>query len=278
MSEFTLILALVGFVAIPSRRMLLVILDGRWHSRVTEPHSLVVLRGLAVSNPVCGVCVYKKGVLGSWTQLGPALHGDQPGDCFGCSVSARFPHNDGEIVAVGACRALKTRGCIRVFQLSYSRSLGMGNIFKQTPKWMPVGRRLEGLQEGDSFGTSLSLSTDGKKLAVGALQWTIHAPGYVQVYSFENGHWKQDGSILRGTGARGHFGAAISLSDNGRWLAVGSYAHCSQGLVKNGVVKVLKKKREAKTGLSTKVTFQEKPMTNGSVLLSLCPCTNGNAP
>jgi hypothetical protein len=205
---------------------------------------------LIVGSPRAGskqsglVLVYKKGVIGSWTQLGPALLGDQPGDCFGCSVKVRFPHNDGEIVAVGACKALNTRGCIRIFQLSYSHSLGVGYFFKQTPKWMPVGRRLEGLQEGDSFGTSLSLSTDGKKLAVGALQWTIHAPGYVQVYSFENGHWKQDGSILRGTGARGHFGAAISLSDNGRWLAVGSCAHCSQGLMKNGVIKVFKKEKE----------------------------------
>ncbi len=92
-------------------------------------------------------------------------------------------------------------------------------------------------QVGDIFGTFVSLSGDGNTLAVGAINEDSSARGIggtqsansvadsgaVYVFSVVGGSWTQHSYIkASNTGAGDHFGHSVSLSNDGRTLAVGA--------------------------------------------------------
>ena len=69
----------------------------------------------------------------------------------------------------------------------------------------------------------MSLSGDGKTVAVGAPgHWTRKdRPGYVKVYR-RAGFWKQLGQSIKGEALGDQFGQSVSLSSNGKILAIGA--------------------------------------------------------
>jgi gliding motility-associated-like protein len=89
-----------------------------------------------------------------------------------------------------------------------------------------IGKTIKGESNFDSFGSSISISSDGNILAVGAI--TNAPPGYprgtghTRVYENLNGIWTQMGSDIDGDLANGCFGFATSLSSDGKVLAIGS--------------------------------------------------------
>ncbi|EEW07613.1 hypothetical protein [Vibrio mimicus] len=108
----------------------------------------------------------------------------------------------------------------------------------------------------DNFGTSLALSEDGKTLVVGASaedngfkgiitdgseasdSGTAVDSGAVYVYTKSNtGTWSQNAYIKgSNTGSGDSFGASISVSDNGKTLAVGASgeSNSAKGIIING--------------------------------------------
>ena len=82
-----------------------------------------------------------------------------------------------------------------------------------------------GEAEGDLLGQSVSLSGDGKTVAVGApgQHWGRNdRPGYVKVYNMNDGVWRQLGKAITGEALGNQFGQSVSLSSNGKTLAVGA--------------------------------------------------------
>lgn len=90
-------------------------------------------------------------------------------------------------------------------------------------------------QYSDKFGYSLALSSDGRRLAVGApyadslrqgSDFEARDSGTVYIFSLESSDWVQTGYIK---GARptvnDHFGASLSFGENGSLLAVGATGH-----------------------------------------------------
>ncbi|CAJ1949506.1 unnamed protein product [Cylindrotheca closterium] len=142
-------------------------------------------------------------------QLGEQLNGS-PGDDFGSSISLS---SDGRVMAVGAVEIGST-GYVNLYQLD-----GV--------TWTLL-RTFKGTNSGDMFGHSVSVSGDGNSLAVG-----IPGPGSdtrnaregrVKVFDVgSNDTWEAIGNELFGTkrDGGGYFGFSVSLSEDGKMLAVG---------------------------------------------------------
>ena len=81
----------------------------------------------------------------------------------------------------------------------------------------------------DGFGDSLSLSSDGGYLAVGARQTSlveksdsVGPPGFVRVLCLQGNSWNRIGEDIVGEAAEDSFGDSVSLSTDGRVVAVGA--------------------------------------------------------
>ena len=119
--------------------------------------------------------------------------------------------NDGSIVAVGEWRTGSLRGQVRVFELTGGT-------------WVQKGSSLIGEAVGDYFGGSVSLSSDGLTLAVGAPENDGNgtSAGHVRVFTFSGGNWVQVTPDIDGASANDLFGSAVALSGNGAVVAVGA--------------------------------------------------------
>ena len=153
----------------------------------------------------------------SWTQVGSDIVGLVNGDNFGRAVSLS---SDGARVAIGAPfadPASFNSGQVTVYELSGSTWVQMGSVFS-------------GTFNNERLGISVSLNSDGTKLAFGA----THAgnTGYVEVYSWSGTSWTQVGSTMTGDAAGNEYGTSVSLNSDGTRLAAGAAAHNTSGYVK----------------------------------------------
>jgi hypothetical protein len=87
--------------------------------------------------------------------------------------------------------------------------------------WTLVGQEVQGSQNGENFGVSVSLSTSGFVLAIGAERYLT--TGRVQVYyrDRQTDTWVQRGDDL--LGEVGWFGTSVCLSADGTRLVVGDW-------------------------------------------------------
>ena len=155
---------------------------------------------------------------GAWTQMGGDIDGEAAGDQSGFAVSLS---SDGTIVAVGAPKNDGTgadAGHVRVYQFS-------------SGAWTQMGADIDGEAAGDEFGISVSLSSDGTIMAVGAYKndGTGANAGHVRVYQFSSGAWTQMGADVDGEATDDQSGHSVSLSSDGTIVAVGAYANDDGG-------------------------------------------------
>jgi hypothetical protein len=155
----------------------------------------------------------------SWEQIGGDIDGEVAGDFSGYSVSLSA---NGTIVAIGATQAgidgIWT-GQVKVYRIDSGGS-----------SWEQLGESIYGDNESDWFGYSVDISPGGNSLAVGT--YVSGGPGYVKVFSLENGggdgdnlgasSWKQVGLTITGEANGDRFGVSVSLSDDAKTLAVGA--------------------------------------------------------
>ena len=124
--------------------------------------------------------VYQLDASNNWQQLGQDIVGEAAGEQSGYSVSLSA---DGNRVAIGTPYSDRNGnnhcGSVRVYQLDAS------NI------WQQLGVNIDGESEGDLSGYSLSLSADGKSIAIGAIDDNVslygdtrNLVGSVRVYAF----------------------------------------------------------------------------------------------
>lgn len=143
-----------------------------------------------------------------WNQIGNDLNGAE-NEHFGKTISSS---SNGKIMAVGAPYkdGGGTAGFVEVFQ-------------ENNGNWVQLGERIKGIEIDDWFGESISLNTNGNVLAIGGPKFNGSGVerGYVQIYSFTNGDWKQIGNKIVGLKDQDQLGKSVSISDGGNIVAIG---------------------------------------------------------
>ena len=153
-----------------------------------------------------------------WTQLGEDIDSENNNDESGYSVSLS---SDGSIVAIGSLyKSDDSRGRVRVYQWSGS-------------SWTQLGQDIVGESEGDQSGYSVSLSSDGSRVAIGApyndgvisidgVQTTLGEQGQVRVYQLSGSSWTRIGQDIQGESRGDYSGWSVSLSSDGSRVAIGA--------------------------------------------------------
>jgi Flp pilus assembly pilin Flp len=156
------------------------------------------------------VRVYRN-VSGTWTQIGSDINGEAAGDECGYSVSLS---SDGNIVAIGAPfndGNGTNSGHVRIFQ-------NVSNV------WTQIGLDINGEAAGDESGKSVSLSSNGTIVAIGAIgnDGNGSNSGHVRVYRNVSNIWTQIGTDINGEASGDVSGYTISLSSDGNIIAIGA--------------------------------------------------------
>jgi hypothetical protein len=84
--------------------------------------------------------------------------------------------------------------------------------------WVQIGDAIEGMNDDDRVGLNVSISNDGKRVAIGFSDESQR--GFVQIYEWRSS-WEQIGEIRTQT-PEDAFGSSISLSGDGRYIAIGA--------------------------------------------------------
>lgn len=151
---------------------------------------------------------------GQWVQLGFDIDGESAHDKSGYAVDLS---DDGTIIAVGATMndaapgdGYYDAGHVRVWKWNGAT-------------WLQMGGDVDGYYSGEHKGYSVALSSDGFTLAVGA-PTDCDSKGYVEVFTYNTStsSWELKGSRLNGVSFDDRYGEAVSLSNDGNRLAVGS--------------------------------------------------------
>lgn len=101
--------------------------------------------------------------------------------------------------------------------------------------WIQKGNRING-NEGENYGWSLCLSSDGNSLVAGSVWGGPNSSGIVHVYEWDGTSWVQKGDDILAENEGDYFGSSVHMSDDGNTIAVGarnySAEYNGQGQVK----------------------------------------------
>ena len=104
--------------------------------------------------------------------------------------------------------------------------IGTGTVLVPvaTTSGLQLGSDIDGEAASDYSGASVSLSSDGTIMAIGANgnDGNGNNSGHVRVYQYSNSAWTQLGSDIDGEAADDNSGASISLSSDGSIIAIGA--------------------------------------------------------
>lgn len=171
-------------------------------------------------------------------QLGSDIDGEAAGDQSGWSVSMS---SDGKIVAIGAKDNRGSRGQVRVYKY-------------QSGAWTQLGSDIDGEAARDQSGYSVSISSDGSIVAIGANRNGVNGAeaGHVRVYKYQSSAWTQLGSDIDGEAAADYSGIAVSISSDGSIVAIGAIWNDGNGS-NAGHVRVYKYQSGAWTQLGSDI-------------------------
>ena len=146
-------------------------------------------------------------------QLGSDIDGEAADDQSGFPVSLS---SDGTAVAIGA-----------IYNDGNGADAGHVRVYEWNgTAWVQKGSDIDGEAAADRSGGSVSLSSDGTAVAIGAIgnDGTGAGAGHVRVYEWNsnNSTWDQKGSDIDGEAAADESGVAVSLSSDGTEVAIGA--------------------------------------------------------
>jgi len=144
-----------------------------------------------------------------WAQLGSNLDGANTATVFGNGISLS---NNGSRIAIGIPREDNVgtdSGAVAIYEWDGSA-------------WQLVGAKINGEIAGDFSGTSVSLSADGKKVAIGSPQNdnSGNAAGDVRVFEWDGSVWQLLGTSINGEAAGDLSGTYVSLAADGSRVAI----------------------------------------------------------
>ena len=163
----------------------------------------------------------------AWQQKGNDIDGEAADDYSGRSVSLS---SDGAIVAIGAYGNDGNgdgSGHVRLYEWNGTA-------------WQQKGNDLEGEAENDVSGSSVSLSSDGAIVAIGAFDNDGNGAnaGHVRLFEWDGEAWVQKGSDIDGEAADDYSGSSVSLSSDGSIVAIGALGNDGDGASSQGHVRV----------------------------------------
>ena len=147
----------------------------------------------------------------NWKQLGQTLKGESEKSAFGTAVAIS---KNGSRIAIGIPSSrfdgFKV-GKVCTYDLD-------GDV------WRKLGDENFHTSENSFFGGSISLSHSGEYLAVGAKYASDidKKRGQTRVYKYKEGVWDQMGLAINGETEGEHSGTSVSLSHDGKRLAIGA--------------------------------------------------------
>ena len=132
---------------------------------------------------------------------------------------------DGNTVAVGAPSHWTMNG-----------RPGYVKVYRKTAHWEQLGQAIKGDAIGNQFGVSVSLSSEGETLAVGANindNENGETAGHVRVFGLNDtvsaSIWQQLGQDINGEATSDNSGISVSLSANGKIVAIGAFLNDGNG-------------------------------------------------
>ena len=151
------------------------------------------------------------GATSAWEQQGADIDGEAAGDQSGHSVSLS---SDGSTVAIGG-------------RLNDGNGSNSGHVRIYTwsgSSWAQQGSDIDGEAVDDQSGYSVSLSSDGTTVAIGATgnDGNGSASGHVRIYTWNGSSWAQQSSDIDGEAASDFSGYSVSLSSDGSTVAIGA--------------------------------------------------------
>ena len=200
-------------------------------------------------------------------QIGTTILGENANDKLGYSISS---NETGNIIAVGVPNFANGKGRVKI--LKYNSG---------TNAWDDYGNSINGPNDGEEFGTSVSLSGDGSVLAVGILKYNTSI-GQVKIFNHNsiNSTWDLIGTINGDNSASNprsvsqDFGADVRLSKDGKTLAIGDrWFDASKTKIGRVVVYRNQSGTWNNLGSNTKI---EGDATNDNLGWSLDISSNGN--
>lgn len=167
----------------------------------------------------------------AWVQRGVDLNGEAASDNFGVALSMS---QDGTKLAVGARyndAGGSNAGHVRVFNWNGS-------------SWVQMGADIDGFQVDMAFGSAVSISNTGTRVAIGTPLYngTIGDQGIARVYNYNGSSWSQIGQDIIGwSGTSGtNLGKSISISGDGNAIVVGSSGYSGGGSTFRGLAEYYK--------------------------------------
>jgi len=147
----------------------------------------------------------------SWTQLGTNIEEQESYSLLGYSVSMSA---DGYTIIAGGPGLDQNEE-----DSGYAKVLIWNGA-----SWIQKGSDLYGEAYEDQFGYSVSISSDGNTIAVGAIQDDDDQLrlGYAKIFTWNGTSWILKGNKISGENAYDRFGTSISLSSDGNIVAVNS--------------------------------------------------------
>ncbi len=174
------------------------------------------------------VRVYQN-MAGTWTKIGADIDGEAANDNSGYSVAIS---SDGTTVAIGApynSGVGSYAGQVRVYQ----------NI---AGTWTKIGADIDGEAANDRSGWSVSISSDGSAVAIGATNNDGGGSdaGQVRVYQNIVGTWTKIGSDIDGEAANDNSGYSVAIASDCITVAIGALYNSGGGSNAAGQVRIYK--------------------------------------
>lgn len=119
---------------------------------------------------------------------------------------------DANIFAIGEPGFSLEKGRVRVFQLTQNGSI---------PIVTKLGDNIVGNAEDDSFGESIDITGDGKKIIIGAPNNNAGGKGYAKIYSLNGNTWTLE-KKLSGDAVGERFGSSVAITKTGHRVIVGA--------------------------------------------------------
>ncbi|HJP16089.1 MAG TPA: InlB B-repeat-containing protein [Acidimicrobiales bacterium] len=154
----------------------------------------------------------------AWTQLGADIDGEAADDLSGYSVAMS---DDGSRVAIGA-----------TYNDGNGNNSGHVRIYSWNgTAWTQLGADIDGEAVSDRSGWSVAMSSDGSRVAIGALynDGNGNNSGHARIYSWNGTAWTQLGADIDGEAVDDLSGSSVAMSDDGSRVAIGAYANDGNG-------------------------------------------------
>jgi uncharacterized protein YjbI with pentapeptide repeats len=153
----------------------------------------------------------------SWNKMGDDIDGEAANDRSGNSVSIS---GDGTRVAIGAYLNDASDGTVT--NAGHTRVFEWDGI-----SWNKMGDDIDGEAVNDWSGKSVSINSDGTRIIVGGIY--SKGNGISRVFEWDGISWNQIGKDLKGSNFEDLFGMSVSMSVDGKHVAIGAVRNDDAG-------------------------------------------------